>query len=201
MIEKSDAAYSSLVDLGGGWVGCLYETKREREMPQAATAGATQRRRSTEDVLVFVRIAPGAPLPEVAAAAGVKACDLEAVAAENVGLGGLGANKGGQLLALRLAGSTTLTFVSAHLNAHEGEAKRKRRNDDVAEILSGARAGKGGAATPVRACGSICSWAAAQVVRAVAVGRDLTQMGAHLTTTSPAANACCRPSHAKRRAE
>ena len=93
------------------------------------------------------RIAPGAPLTEFAAATGAKACDLEAAAAENVGLGGVGANKGGQLLALRLGGTTTLTFVSAHLNAHEGEAKRKRRNEDVAEILSGARAGRGGAAT------------------------------------------------------
>ena len=98
-------------------------------------------------LLVFVRIAPGAPLTEFAAATGAKACDLEAAAAENVGLGGVGANKGGQLLALRLGGTTTLAFVSAHLNAHEGEAKRKRRNEDVAEILSGARAGRGGAAT------------------------------------------------------
>ena len=98
-------------------------------------------------LLVFVRVTPGAPLAEAAAAARAKACDFEVAAAENVGLGGVGANKGGQLLALRLCGATTLGFVSAHLNAHEGEAKRKRRNDDVAEILSGARAGKGGTAT------------------------------------------------------
>ena len=36
---------------------------------------------------------------------------------------------------------TTLAFFSCHLNAHEGEARRRRRDEDVAEILSGARCG------------------------------------------------------------
>ena len=76
---------------------------------------------------------------------GLRARD-EAAATENCGLGHVVANKGGQLFALQLCETTTLVFVSAHLNAHEGEAHRKRRNDDVAEILGGARAGKGGGA-------------------------------------------------------
>jgi len=45
-----------------------------------------------------------------------------------------------ELFSFRL-GATTLAFYSCHLNAHEGEEKRARRDSDVAEILSGARVG------------------------------------------------------------
>ena len=61
-------------------------------------------------------------------------------AAENTGLGHVVANKGGQLVRFKVR-DTTLAFISCHLNAHEGEARRRRRDEDVAEILSGARCG------------------------------------------------------------
>jgi sialidase-1 len=85
IVERSDAAYSSLVDLGGGWVGCLYETKRERSPavaappPQAKTstgsaATAQQRKRGPlDDMLVFKRIDVRDLLPSaVISDAGVK---------------------------------------------------------------------------------------------------------------------------------
>uniref|UniRef100_A0A7S1UE04 C2 domain-containing protein n=1 Tax=Phaeomonas parva TaxID=124430 RepID=A0A7S1UE04_9STRA len=60
---------------------------------------------------------------------------------ENTGLAHLAANKGGQLIKLRIRG-TTLCFVSSHLRAHEGTNHAKGRNDNVVEILNGARVGQ-----------------------------------------------------------
>lgn len=55
---------------------------------------------------------------------------------ERTGLGHVGENKGGIVIALHIA-ETRLCFVSAHLAAHEGEGYRERRNADCAEILRG----------------------------------------------------------------
>ena len=57
VVEPAEAAYSSLIDLGGGHVGCLYETKREsrRSADEREKAGGKGRPR-TEDVLRFARL-------------------------------------------------------------------------------------------------------------------------------------------------
>lgn len=58
------------------------------------------------------------------------------VKAENTGIAGVYHNKGGILVQFCI-GQTRLTFLSAHLAAHEG--KYKTRNDHLREILKGAR--------------------------------------------------------------
>mmetsp|Transcript_14644 Transcript_14644/g.55362 ORF Transcript_14644/g.55362 Transcript_14644/m.55362 type:complete len:816 (-) Transcript_14644:342-2789(-) len=60
---------------------------------------------------------------------------------ENTGIGGVLANKGGQMVKLRIRG-TTLCFVSSHLAAHEGPVYAKARNANVMEILNGCRLGQ-----------------------------------------------------------
>lgn len=60
------------------------------------------------------------------------------VKAENTGIGGVYHNKGGILVQVSL-GQTRLTFLTAHLAAHEGASHYKARNDNVREILRGAR--------------------------------------------------------------
>ncbi|CAM9225813.1 unnamed protein product [Chrysoparadoxa australica] len=60
---------------------------------------------------------------------------------ENTGIGGVVANKGGLAARIKIRG-TTLCFVSCHLQAHEGEGNKHRRNSSCAEILSGLRMGK-----------------------------------------------------------
>uniref|UniRef100_A0A7S2RZJ1 C2 domain-containing protein n=1 Tax=Rhizochromulina marina TaxID=1034831 RepID=A0A7S2RZJ1_9STRA len=60
------------------------------------------------------------------------------VGAENTGFAGVGANKGGQVVKLKIL-NTTIMFVSSHLAAHEG--KCGARNDNVEEIMRGVRFG------------------------------------------------------------
>jgi len=60
--------------------------------------------------------------------------------AENTGLGGVVANKGGQVLKFELRG-TTMVFVNAHLAAHENAKHCAARDDSVAEVLHGVRLG------------------------------------------------------------
>lgn len=59
VLESGLAAYSALVDLSGGWVGCLYETHREREhmQPTAPPIAARARRAvvSEANVLRYLR--------------------------------------------------------------------------------------------------------------------------------------------------
>lgn len=58
------------------------------------------------------------------------------VKAQNTGRGGL-ANKGGILAQLLVGNTTRLSFMTAHLEAHEGKDKYKMRVTTLADILSG----------------------------------------------------------------
>jgi len=69
-----------------------------------------------------------------------KECTHLETGAENTGLGGVVANKGGQVLKFELRG-TTLVFVNAHLAAHENAKHCAARDDSVAEVLQGVRLG------------------------------------------------------------
>lgn len=59
--------------------------------------------------------------------------------AENTGLGGVGANKGGIVTTLTVAERTRLTFLSAHLEAHEGKEHFHNRCKNLVEIFGGAK--------------------------------------------------------------
>ncbi|KAL7566239.1 hypothetical protein ACA910_011303 [Epithemia clementina (nom. ined.)] len=63
------------------------------------------------------------------------------VSACNTGRAGL-ANKGGIAAELLVNGSTRISFLTAHLEAHEGESKFKTRCSSLAEILSGTKSSK-----------------------------------------------------------
>ncbi len=61
VVEPMDAAYSALVDLGGGLVGCLYETKRERRRvnagPQPSSPSPKAKRSAAlEEIMRFTYI-------------------------------------------------------------------------------------------------------------------------------------------------
>jgi hypothetical protein len=58
------------------------------------------------------------------------------VAAQNTGFGGL-ANKGGIVTELLVNGTTRLSFLTAHLEAHEGASKYAMRCGSLANILGG----------------------------------------------------------------
>jgi hypothetical protein len=65
--------------------------------------------------------------------------DVE-VAAENTGIGHLLANKGG--IAARITFTdTSLSFVTCHIQAHEGKEHFQRRCTDLSEILAGTKLG------------------------------------------------------------
>ncbi len=65
--------------------------------------------------------------------------DVEVIA-ENTGIGHVLANKGG--IAARVSiGPTSLSFISCHISAHEGEDHYKRRCADLVEILNGCKMG------------------------------------------------------------
>uniref|UniRef100_A0A7S2END7 Inositol polyphosphate-related phosphatase domain-containing protein n=1 Tax=Ditylum brightwellii TaxID=49249 RepID=A0A7S2END7_9STRA len=64
------------------------------------------------------------------------------VDAENTGLVGVLANKGGIVSSITVR-NTRLSFMTAHLEAHEGGKHYMNRNSNLAEILSGARVGPG----------------------------------------------------------
>lgn len=63
--------------------------------------------------------------------------DLE-FGAENTGIAHVVANKGGQVIKIRIR-DTTLCFVNSHLAAHEG--KMAKRNENIVEIVNGVRLG------------------------------------------------------------
>jgi hypothetical protein len=58
------------------------------------------------------------------------------VSAQNTGRGGL-ANKGGIVTELSINGTTRLSFLTSHLEAHEGSAKYAMRCNSLASILGG----------------------------------------------------------------
>jgi len=60
------------------------------------------------------------------------------VSGENTGIGNVLSNKGGIIVSLSYL-ETKMTFLSAHLAAHEGESYYKRRCEDVYDILKGSR--------------------------------------------------------------
>jgi hypothetical protein len=60
------------------------------------------------------------------------------VAGENTGIGGVMANKGGIIVTLTVRG-TRLSFMTCHLEAHEGAHHYVNRNKNLAEILGGAK--------------------------------------------------------------
>mmetsp|Transcript_27144 Transcript_27144/g.64439 ORF Transcript_27144/g.64439 Transcript_27144/m.64439 type:complete len:647 (+) Transcript_27144:143-2083(+) len=60
------------------------------------------------------------------------------VAGENTGIGGVLANKGGIIATFTLRG-TRLSFMTSHLEAHEGENHYMNRNSNLAEIFNGAK--------------------------------------------------------------
>eukprot|EP00523_Entomoneis_sp_CCMP467_P011212 CAMPEP_0168730494 /NCGR_PEP_ID=MMETSP0724-20121128/6760_1 /TAXON_ID=265536 /ORGANISM="Amphiprora sp., Strain CCMP467" /LENGTH=658 /DNA_ID=CAMNT_0008777435 /DNA_START=171 /DNA_END=2147 /DNA_ORIENTATION=- len=61
------------------------------------------------------------------------------VRCENTGLAHVWANKGGIVLSLTYRGTTRLSFLSAHLAAHEGAPHYAARCDNLDEILNGAK--------------------------------------------------------------
>ena len=61
------------------------------------------------------------------------------VAAENTGIGSIMANKGGIIVTLTLHHVTRLSFMTCHLEAHEGLTHYNNRNKNLAEILGGAK--------------------------------------------------------------
>ena len=76
---------------------------------------------------------------EVYAIASLEDQDIEVrhVAAQNTGRGGL-ANKGGIAATLFVKG-TQISFLSAHLEAHEGKSKYQMRCSSIGDILGGTR--------------------------------------------------------------
>jgi len=61
------------------------------------------------------------------------------VEAENTGVGNVLANKGGIITTLTYQKTTRLSFMTAHLEAHEGELHYQNRNKNLASILSRAK--------------------------------------------------------------
>ena len=61
--------------------------------------------------------------------------------AENTGIAGVVANKGGIISTLTIAGKTRISFLTAHLEAHEGKEHYNNRCSNLAEILSCAKKG------------------------------------------------------------
>ena len=59
--------------------------------------------------------------------------------AENTGIGGVINNKGGIVASIQLC-KTRISFLTAHLEAHEGEAHYRNRCSDLEEILEGTKA-------------------------------------------------------------
>jgi len=59
--------------------------------------------------------------------------------AENTGIGGVLNNKGGIVASIRLC-KTRISFLTAHLEAHEGESHYRNRCSDLEEILEGTKA-------------------------------------------------------------
>lgn len=62
--------------------------------------------------------------------------------AQNTGIGGILWNKGGIIATMTLF-KTKFSFLTAHLEAHEGQNHYSRRNSSLKEILNGAKVGNG----------------------------------------------------------
>lgn len=60
-------------------------------------------------------------------------------AAENTGIGSIMANKGGIIVTFTYSNMTRLSFMTCHLEAHEGQNHYNNRNKNLAEILNGAK--------------------------------------------------------------
>ena len=60
---------------------------------------------------------------------------------ENTGIGHMMANKGGIVATIKYQNHTRITFVTAHLAAHEGEKYYHARCNDLREIFKGTRGG------------------------------------------------------------
>jgi hypothetical protein len=60
-------------------------------------------------------------------------------AAENTGIGSIMANKGGIIVTFTYSNMTRLSFMTCHLEAHEGQNHYNNRNKNLAEILGGAK--------------------------------------------------------------
>lgn len=67
--------------------------------------------------------------------------DVGDVYAENTGIGQVMANKGGMVVTLSVGDDTRLSFMTAHLEAHEGKDHYEGRCRNVEGILMGARPG------------------------------------------------------------
>mmetsp|Transcript_17416 Transcript_17416/g.25975 ORF Transcript_17416/g.25975 Transcript_17416/m.25975 type:complete len:761 (-) Transcript_17416:8-2290(-) len=61
------------------------------------------------------------------------------VGAENTGIGSIMANKGGIIVTFVLRDMTRFSFMTCHLEAHEGMTHYTNRNKNLAEILGGAK--------------------------------------------------------------
>ena len=61
------------------------------------------------------------------------------VGAENTGIGSIMANKGGIIVTQTLRNQTRFSFMTCHLEAHEGISHYNNRNKNLAEILGGAK--------------------------------------------------------------
>ena len=61
------------------------------------------------------------------------------VEAENTGIGNVLANKGGIITTFTYRNTTRLSFMTAHLEAHEGEVHYQNRNKNLVAILGGAK--------------------------------------------------------------
>jgi hypothetical protein len=61
------------------------------------------------------------------------------IAAENTGIGSIMANKGGIIVTLTFRNMTRFSFMTCHLEAHEGMQHYIQRNKNLAEILGGAK--------------------------------------------------------------
>jgi len=65
----------------------------------------------------------------------IRSLEVESINAKNTGKGGL-ANKGGIFVTLRINHVTKLSFITCHLEAHEGLDKYERRCESLTEILA-----------------------------------------------------------------
>ncbi|KAG7344662.1 hypothetical protein IV203_019011 [Nitzschia inconspicua] len=84
-------------------------------------------------LLVYVRLySVGGKKPTI------RTIDIESVKYQATGIGGVLANKGGIVAEVLINHNTRLSFLSAHLEAHEGEAHFNARCTSFQDILMGA---------------------------------------------------------------
>jgi hypothetical protein len=81
-------------------------------------------------LMIYVRMTGGDSV--------VKSVELESIKYQATGIGGLLANKGGIIAEVLINRSTRLSFLTAHLEAHEGEQHFQARLTSFQDILIGA---------------------------------------------------------------